>query len=134
MRDTSSWLDEAYETPWLSRNHPLRAELAERQDCRCWYCGRAVSVFADQWERHFSGNWYVPVCGRLKPVLEHVVPRKRGGKNKKDNIVLACWGCNSRKSHRNLTEFREWWSRKMGGCSVIFWGERLARRNSGEFQ
>lgn len=129
-------VDQMFGTPWESKNHVRRAILAAKQDCRCWYCGNLVAVFESQWEPHFSGNWYVPIAGHSKPVLEHVVPRRHGGKSGEDNIVLACWACNSRKAHRSVEEFRLWGSKKMGGARVVFWGERLARRRvvRGELQ
>lgn len=38
-------------------------------------------------------------CGRPNPTtLDHVVPRCKGGKNKKNNLIGACGACNLEKS------------------------------------
>jgi len=110
--------------------------MYDRQHGRCWYCGCRVAVHSWEWEPHFSSNEYAPKAGYAKPVIEHVVPVKRGGKGLRGNMVLACHPCNSRKGQQFLEEFRAWCSRKVGGCRVVFWGERVARRATfcGDFQ
>jgi 5-methylcytosine-specific restriction endonuclease McrA len=38
-------------------------------------------------------------CGRSKPsTLDHVVPKARGGKTTKENLIAACGDCNILKS------------------------------------
>lgn len=43
-------------------------------------------------------------CGDKKPIsklnYDHVIPRSRGGKTCWENIVMACYACNSRKADR----------------------------------
>jgi 5-methylcytosine-specific restriction endonuclease McrA len=34
--------------------------------------------------------------------IDHVIPRVRGGKKRWDNLVCACFKCNSAKGHRNI--------------------------------
>jgi 5-methylcytosine-specific restriction endonuclease McrA len=36
----------------------------------------------------------------IKATLDHVVPRSQGGSDGEDNLVLACWSCNSKKGPR----------------------------------
>jgi 5-methylcytosine-specific restriction endonuclease McrA len=36
--------------------------------------------------------------------IDHIIPRKFGGQNSFLNCVAACFGCNSRKSHRSIEE------------------------------
>jgi hypothetical protein len=47
-------------------------------------------------------------CGREKPsTLDHVVPKARGGKTVRDNLIAACADCNLVKSDNNwFTWFR----------------------------
>ena len=52
-------------------------------------------------------------CGRAHPTtLDHVIPRARGGKHKKHNLIGACGACNLEKS--DMTWFV--WYR-----SQVFW-------------
>jgi 5-methylcytosine-specific restriction endonuclease McrA len=42
-------------------------------------------------------------CGMLfkskkEVTLDHLIPRSKGGKNNKDNLVLACMDCNTKKA------------------------------------
>lgn len=59
------------------------AAVYEREDGRCWICGRAVPVD----RAHF----------------EHVIPIQRGGGHTQDNVRVACVPCNVIKSDRILT-------------------------------
>jgi hypothetical protein len=51
-------------------------------------------------------------CGVLledtNRTIDHVVPRKRGGKDRLDNLCLACQPCNSRKGDMTADDFRAW--------------------------
>jgi 5-methylcytosine-specific restriction endonuclease McrA len=38
----------------------------------------------------------------VKTDIEHVIPRSKGGTNKKNNLVLACWRCNKQKGSNEL--------------------------------
>lgn len=53
-------------------------------------------------------------CGRSKPsTLDHVVPKARGGKTTKENLIAACADCNLIKSDTDwFTWFRaqEFWT------------------------
>lgn len=72
---------------------PVPAEL--RQWCffqtenRCWYCGDPL-------------GW-----GDAAPVIDHQLPRSRGGESSKTNCVAACMTCNHDKSTSNLEQYRE---------------------------
>lgn len=49
-----------------------------------------------------DGSWRCHYCGESfsadrPPVVEHVIPKVRGGSNDHDNLVLACALCNGRK-------------------------------------
>lgn len=46
-------------------------------------------------------------CGKIGVALtlDHIVPRSRGGTDEPDNLILACWSCNSSKGNRLLLEW-----------------------------
>lgn len=72
-----------------ARTHPAisrrRREVHARCGGRCFYCSTEVSI--DEGE------------------IEHQLPRALGGENDSLNLVLACAGCNRRKSDRTAIEF-----------------------------
>ncbi len=45
--------------------------------------------------------------------LDHLTPRVRGGSNQLDNLVLACFWCNGRRSDMPAGEFRRWLSENL---------------------
>jgi 5-methylcytosine-specific restriction endonuclease McrA len=51
-------------------------------------------------------GWRCVYCGKHTPelTLDHVVPRRRGGKQTWDNLVCACRACNHRKAGRTPEE------------------------------
>lgn len=53
----------------------------------CAYCGDG---FKNEWDRH----------------SDHMVPRSRGGSDRRHNRVYACRSCNSSKSRKTIPEFR----------------------------
>jgi 5-methylcytosine-specific restriction endonuclease McrA len=66
----------------------LRAEVIERDEGRCRFCGSQCS---DDWP-----------MDRL--TIDHLLPTSRGGKNELENLVVACWQCNHRKGDRTPEE------------------------------
>lgn len=44
----------------------------------------------------------------VKPTMDHIVPRARGGNNRKTNIIVCCAECNSLKSDFDLETFLAW--------------------------
>lgn len=62
-----------------------RLAIIERDGYLCAYCGKRK-------EAHFL-------------VIDHVVPRLKGGEDKLENLVASCVPCNSRKSSLDLEEF-----------------------------
>lgn len=45
-------------------------------------------------------------CGAEATLVDHVMPRSRGGSNKRRNLVPACKPCNSAKGNRTPQEWR----------------------------
>ena len=48
--------------------------------------------------------WYCGIVGNC--VMDHLVPLSRGGENSPENIVPACWACNSSKGNKLLSEWK----------------------------
>lgn len=57
----------------------LRAQLWAEQQGACAYCARSVPLGA--------------------ATFDHVNPRANGGRDTRDNGVMACSECNNRKGH-----------------------------------
>ena len=45
-------------------------------------------------------GWVCQYCGRPAENVDHVFPKSRGGEHSWENVVAACWRCNSRKENR----------------------------------
>lgn len=73
-----------YSLPMFQRDATpaLRARVLERDDHRCYY------------------------CGRLATELDHVNPFSRGGLTIESNLVAACVHCNHSKGDRTPEEWR----------------------------
>lgn len=65
--------------------------LFKRQKGLCKYCRSAMS----------KGE------GPYEATIDHVVPISRGGRNSRDNVVLACRSCNQAKGAMSVEEFRK---------------------------
>jgi 5-methylcytosine-specific restriction endonuclease McrA len=44
--------------------------------------------------------------------VDHVLPKCRGGKDRWDNFVPACYQCNAQKRERTADEYRAWLEQK----------------------
>lgn len=73
-----------------------RANLRRQYGDSCFYCETPMS-FA----RVRKGDPFPPDLA----TIEHVHPVSRGGTHTWDNVVLACWSCNTSKRHSSLTEW-----------------------------
>lgn len=62
-------------------------EIAERDGHRCHICGDSVDMS-------------LPRTSKLGATLDHVVPVSRGGVDSLENLKLAHWICNVRKSNK----------------------------------
>jgi CRISPR/Cas system Type II protein with McrA/HNH and RuvC-like nuclease domain len=59
----------------------LKLEIYERDNYKCRYCGSVDNL-----------------------TIDHIIPVIHGGENTKDNLVIACKSCNTRKGARTLKE------------------------------
>lgn len=70
----------------MNKNSGKRHSLFESQLGRCAYCGEELR-FLKKGDKDF-GNGY------LKPTLDHILPKSKGGLNGIDNLVLVHGKCN----------------------------------------
>ena len=101
---------------------PLRrvAAIHARDRYTCRYCGRrtlalpVLNAIADlipdvmardsgAWKAHLTDIVFL----RLSASADHIHPVTRGGSGDPDNLVSACWLCNSMKQNYTLSEL-EW--------------------------
>lgn len=57
-----------------------RAALLERDGNKCWWCKKKFTL-------------------ELPPTFDHIIPRKKGGMDTIDNLVLACAPCNNGRAN-----------------------------------
>ena len=65
----------------------LKRKLRE-QIGRCYYCHQAIDLLA--------------------ATEDHKTPKSRGGQDIDENVVAACWGCNTQKGAMTLDEYRDY--------------------------
>jgi len=66
----------------------LRFQVLQRDNFTCQYCGRK------------SPN--------VELQIDHKYPRSKGGLDKIENYITACWECNIGKGDAILNEFNKW--------------------------
>jgi len=98
--------------------HAVQAQIFQRDKWCCRYCGIEVffSPALEAMERLAPDHGYWQRNGRsdkMSKVLlarcacvDHVRPVVQGGDNGTDNLVCACWSCNSTKSGKNPTQWK----------------------------
>lgn len=72
----------------------LKQILLKKQKNRCFYCNIVLT---------FTGG-----NGSSDFVFEHLTPKKKGGLHISENIVAACFGCNTKKGQRTLDEYLDY--------------------------
>jgi hypothetical protein len=66
----------------LSPLQRFRRDLCEAQNWRCCYCKLQVTLYCKT------------TAARDAATIEHLIPRAKGGKETKENKVIACQHCN----------------------------------------
>jgi len=68
-------------------------------------------ILSERAQRHiaWAGGGNCMYCGRhnANMVIEHIIPRSRGGKDGGQNLAVACQSCNCLKRDMTLEEWRE---------------------------
>ena len=64
----------------------IRFEIFKRDNFQCQYCGRT------------------PKKDKCKLVIDHILPKARGGNNEVSNLIISCEECNSGKTDILLEE------------------------------
>jgi CRISPR/Cas system Type II protein with McrA/HNH and RuvC-like nuclease domain len=50
-----------------------------------------------KWKCHYCKNTMIHGPSELRPTIDHVIPRSKGGTNNHKNLVAACYKCNQIK-------------------------------------
>lgn len=78
--------------------------LAERDGMTCHWCGTWVedqkTLSRPYWRESKHGGYTIPgeVWGFVlchTATVDHIIPKSRGGTNDLDNLVIACYPCNT---------------------------------------
>ena len=72
----------------MTKLNKLRDEAYHRQGGLCWYCGRPMSAASHR--------------GPNRRTAEHLLAQCDGGQDVAENIVAACYFCNTTR-HRSKT-------------------------------
>jgi len=77
----------------------VRQAVWDKTNGLCWYCGRQTDtgITAETKGEALKSKFSV----------DHFTPLKRGGTDDIDNLVPACWSCNTSKHKREIEEWRE---------------------------
>lgn len=70
-------------------------EMLEKYGYKCFYCEHPV-------EKVRVAN---KTRGVRKATIDHVIPKIKGGSNKRENLVIACKNCNTKKGAMDKEEF-----------------------------
>ncbi|MEZ4883139.1 MAG: HNH endonuclease [Chitinophagales bacterium] len=105
----------------------VQASIYVRDKWCCRYCGyeiffspslKALETLApDKGYYHRNGNkekmskLLLDRCG----CIDHIIPITEGGTNDTDNLICACWKCNTRKSNDTTQN----WKRKIKNISDL---------------
>lgn len=77
----------------------IRKVVWDKTAGRCWYCG--IDLIIGEPRNYESklliARWFA---------VDHRIPKTHGGTNHIDNLVPACWICNSAKGNKSIEEFR----------------------------
>ena len=55
----------------------------------------------------FYGGFVCAYCEKIdvNHTIDHLIPRSKGGNNRLENLVIACFECNQLKADKTLNEF-----------------------------
>ncbi len=76
----------------------LRKYILRRDKYKCRYCG--ISLKGRRIPDGCNCYEFEDPEHNVVKTVDHVIPRSRGGKNTKSNLVACCEWCNSRKGNK----------------------------------
>lgn len=81
----------------------LRRVAYVRQCGKCCYCGLPMALHEGELPA-FASKYHLTLrsARNLKCTAEHLLARCEGGQNSEQNIVAACWICNTRRHKRRV--------------------------------
>lgn len=79
-----------------------------KYNTHCWYCGQELYCYPTRHRYPDQGT------------KDHLVPRSKGGRGP-ENLVPACYRCNTRKGDQTLEEYR---FQRFGALGGLFWAEK----------
>lgn len=79
--------------PYGGQTPSVRVQVFNRDKWTCLYCGARVI------RRNYRTN------KRLRPTLDHVVPKSEGGAYLPTNLITCCYECNQRRDTTPVEEF-----------------------------
>ena len=82
---------------------------------RCFYCGFPITEDKPR-------DWLL-INQRRAFAADHKQPRNRGGADTDDNLVCACWRCNSQKGAHTVDEYRLVRGLRCRDLNISFFGE-----------
>ena len=59
----------------------------------CYYCGAIIS-----WKKETPS-------GFSKGTIDHIIPKKSGGTNERNNLIASCEKCNNKKGDLSFSDF-----------------------------
>ncbi|MBI1392710.1 MAG: hypothetical protein GC152_08220 [Alphaproteobacteria bacterium] len=92
--------------PLMTLTRRLGERVLEKSGGQCFYCGERLI-----WRRETKVKKRI----RREFVVDHFVPKRRGGTDRIENLVPACWNCNSSKGPKTISEFRDYEFRREYG-------------------
>ena len=77
----------------MNWRRPHHEKMLLECDYKCFYCKSSVSLHPKK------GS------GVRMSSIDHVIPLSRGGLDRKENWVIACRACNTKKAAKSVKEF-----------------------------
>lgn len=91
------------------RSHPMVSRLkdAKRRSLKCANTPIDEMLTSTEWLAILAeANGHCAYCGKeSKLTLDHIIPLSKGGTHSKNNVVPACYHCNSSKGNKTLEEW-----------------------------
>lgn len=83
---------------------------------RCWYCGALLTPSMQRARAtHPEPREFV---------IDHVIPKAKGGSEEIGNLVPCCYSCNATKGRKDVEDFREW-QRRLANRAPRFSEEQI---------